>query len=91
MTLEECVEAIAQAIIRQEGGDNPKSVHAQMVVRLGLHNPGIWSGPGSVERCLCGCRRKGARGPGGSRMPKAWKVCAGRCAWTYPVASHCAS
>ena len=45
MTLEECIEAITKAIIRQEGGTNPKSVHAQMVARFGLHNPGhlIWA------------------------------------------------
>lgn len=45
MTLENCVEAITQAILRQEGGNNPKSVHAQMVARFGLHNPGhlIWA------------------------------------------------
>ncbi len=40
MTLENCVEAITQAILRQEGGSNPNSVHAAMVVRFGLHNPG---------------------------------------------------
>lgn len=45
MTLDDCVEAITQAILRQEGGSNPKSVHAQMVARFGLHNPGhlIWA------------------------------------------------
>jgi hypothetical protein len=45
MTLEACVEAITQAILRQEGGNNPKSVHAAMVARFGLHNPGhlIWA------------------------------------------------
>ena len=45
MTLENCVEAITQAILRQEGGSNPKSVHAAMVARFGLHNPGhlIWA------------------------------------------------
>jgi hypothetical protein len=45
MTLEECAEAISKAIIRQEGGANPKSVHAQMVARFGLHNPGhlVWA------------------------------------------------
>ncbi len=45
MTLDECVEAIAQAIIRQEGGSDPKSVHTHMVKRFGLHNPGhlVWA------------------------------------------------
>lgn len=45
MTLEACVEAITQAILRQEGGSNPKSVHAAMFARFGLHNPGhlIWA------------------------------------------------
>jgi hypothetical protein len=45
MTLENCVEAITMAIIRQEGGTNPKSVHVAMVDRFGLHNPGhlIWA------------------------------------------------
>lgn len=53
------LESITQAILKMEGGDNPKSINAQMIARYGVYNPGhlTWAGQKGAIPVTLGDRR----------------------------------